>query len=369
MKNLTVTIVLIVLFVSCGEKSTNPEVNSFKVAGKILYKNKPIEYATVSLNELPNLTAHSDANGNFQINNVPKNSYNLKIQKTFENGSYLSKSSTLEVNNNIFLDSLRLPNSAVLYEAKNVSDSEALISWSPTDANDFREYKLFRHNSSGIDENIGTLVHVSTSITDTIFKQSKLEPLTDYYYRVYIMNEYGKLGGSNIIKLTTLNKNLIQNGDFEEVGNDALPTKWEFRSNKDIFKIIVGNQAHSGNNYLLINPTRYVYDLSWGSLRYRIPYKELVSASQYTITFWYYIEELDGNSQLMIEFKQEQSTFIFDSIKGEGKGIWKKYERIFTAPSNISADYYLEFETQVNIPYNYERWKVRIDNVSLLKKD
>ncbi len=369
MRNLLLILFVIIFIVSCNEKSTNPESNLFKVAGKVIYKNKPVENATISLNELQNYTTQSDVNGNFQITNVPKASYNLKVQKIFENGSYLSKSSTLEVNNDIYLDALRLPTGVTLYEAKNVTASEASISWSPTDANDFREYKLFRHVSSGIDENTGTLVHVSTSIVDTIFKDSKLEPLKDYYYRVYTMNEYGKLGGSNICKLTTQNNNLIQNGDFEEVGIDSLPTTWDFRSNKDIFKIIIGNQAHSGNNYLLINPTRYVYDSSWGSLQYLVPYTNLISGSQYTISFWYYVEELAGNSELFIEFDEEQSTFIWDSITNQQTGVWKKYERTFTAPLNISSDYFLRFEVHVNLPYNQEPWKMRIDDVSLFKKD
>ncbi|AFN73826.1 hypothetical protein MROS_0583 [Melioribacter roseus P3M-2] len=362
-------IVFLALFVSCNEKGTNHETKSFKVSGKILYKNKPLENATVSLNDMLNFTTQSDVNGNFQIDNVPQDSYNLKVQKTFENGSYLSTNSTLEVNNDIYLNALRLPTGVTLYPAQNVTDSEALISWSPTDANDFREYKLFRHTSPGIDENTGSLIYVSTSINDTIFTDINLEPLKTYYYRIYLMNEYGKLGGSNIISIVTENRNIISNGDFEEVGNDSLPTEWIFRDNKDIYKLVQSDESYSGNNYLLINPTRYVYDLSWGSLRYRVPYTELVSGSQYTISFWYFVEELEGNSQLMIEFKPEQLTFIFDTITGEEKGIWKKYERTFTAPSNIFSDYYLEFETQVNIPYNNELWKVRIDDVSLIKKE
>ncbi|MCK9282081.1 MAG: carbohydrate binding domain-containing protein, partial [Melioribacteraceae bacterium] len=308
-------------------------------------------------------------NGNFLISNVPKATYDLKIQKTFIDGSYLSTTSSLDVNNDIYLSSLQLPNGVILYKAKNVSASQAIISWSPTNANDFREYKLFRHISSGIDENTGTLVHVSTAIADTTFTDTNLEPLKNYYYRIYLMNEYGKLGGSNIIGITTENKNLISNGDFENIGTDGLPTEWIFRDNKDIFSTLVSSDSYSGNNYLLINPTKYVYDLSWGSMRYRIPYTSLVPGEQYTISFWYYIEALEGNSTLMIELKPEQSTFIFDSVTGQESGVWKKYERTFTAPSDNSKDYYLELETQVHIPYNQELWKVRIDDVKLLKSE
>lgn len=360
-------IALLILLLSCSDNTTNPESNLFKVSGKLVYNNKPLENATISLNDVLNYTTSSGINGDFQISEVPMGKYNFKVQKTFENGSFLSKTSSLEVNNDINLNSLLLPKGITIYPAKNITSSSASISWSSSNANDFREYKLYRHTSSGIDETTGTLVTVSTSLIDTVFTDTKLEPIKDYYYRIYVMNEFGKLGGSNVVKIKTQNTNLIQNGDFEELGSDNLPTKWNFRDNKDIFKIISSNQAESGNNYLQINPTRYVYDLSWGSLQYRVPFTSLISGSQYTLSFWYYIDELVGNSELFIEFDQEQSTFIWDTITNKPKGSWLKYERTFTAPLNISSDLFLRFEVRVNIPYNHELWKVRIDNVSLSK--
>jgi len=75
--------------------------------------------------------------------------------------------------------------------------------------NNFYEYKIYRHYHTGLDENTGTLIHVSTSADDTIFNdigtdlEYGLTPATTYYYRVYINNNFGRLGGSNIIGVTT----------------------------------------------------------------------------------------------------------------------------------------------------------------------
>ena len=367
MNKIILMLILGSFFLSCSEKSTNPEQTEFSLSGNLIHDNKSLSNATVSLDNKINFTTTSNSDGRFTINNIPKGEYNLIIEKTFDNGSFLEKSTVVEVNSDVDLKEIKLPLGVYMYEPKNLTSSEVTILWSPTEANDFREYKLFRNTTSGIDENNGTLVHVSTTINDTSFVDTNLNPLSDYFYRVYIMNEFGKLGGSNIVKITTSNNSLIENGDFEEVGVDSLPTKWDFRNNLDIFDVISDGEAYSGQNYLLINPNRYVYDLSWGSLQYRVPYTNLVPDSQYSIEFWYYIDELNGNAELFVEFNPEQSTSIWDRITNQQQYEWLQYERSFTVPSNISEDYYLRFEVRVNIPYNNEPYIVRIDNVSITK--
>ena len=161
MKNILFIISSVVFIISCTEKSTNPDSDLFKVSGKLIYNNKPLENATISLNDAVNYTTLSNINGDFQITKVPKGKYNFKIQKTFENGSFLSKTSSLEVNNDTNMDALLLPKGITIYPAKNITSSSAIISWSASNANDFREYKLYRHTTSGIDETTGTLVNVS----------------------------------------------------------------------------------------------------------------------------------------------------------------------------------------------------------------
>jgi len=71
-----------------------------------------------------------------------------------------------------------------------------------SDADDFREYKLYRHSTSGFDESTGELLHISTFRNDTSFTDS-IPHSSTYYYRLYQMNEYGRLGGSNIVKISS----------------------------------------------------------------------------------------------------------------------------------------------------------------------
>jgi len=189
---LIVFLILSVIF-SCKKNNTDP-TKSYSVSGKIISDSKPIENATVSLNDKINFTTQSNSEGDFIINDVPEGEYTLNIEKTQPDGSYIKKSSDISVLNNINFESLLLPKGVKLSNPFDVTSTTMHLSWSPTDANDFREYKLYSHTTSGLDENTGTLVHVATAINDTQFTVTNLNPLTDYFFRVYIMNEFGKLG-------------------------------------------------------------------------------------------------------------------------------------------------------------------------------
>ena len=86
-----------------------------------------------------------------------------------EDGTFIERATDISVFADVFLDALRLPKAVFCYDPTNVSANSATISWSATDAADFREYKLFRHTTSGQDETTGELVHVATEIQDTVF--------------------------------------------------------------------------------------------------------------------------------------------------------------------------------------------------------
>ena len=131
------------------------------------------------------------------------------------------KTVDLSVNEDIELNDLRLPKAVILYEATGVTEIDSEIAWSPTDDSEFREYKLYRHNTTGLDETTGLLIHVATSVNDTTFTDTDLTPLSDYYYRVFVLDDFGRIGGSNIIGITTEEAILLKNGGFESIENNV----------------------------------------------------------------------------------------------------------------------------------------------------
>jgi hypothetical protein len=212
-------------FLSCKDNSQDPQ-GKYSVSGTVVSRNIPVAKATVSLNNRGDLSTESDAAGRFTLTSVPEGNYSLNIKKANTDGSFIEKTSNISVTGETILQSLILPRGVVLLQPTNITGTSMRIAWNATDANDFREYKLFRHLTSGLDESTGTLIHVATAINDTAFDESNLQPLTRYYYRIYIMNDYGRLGGSNIVSSATTNLNYVVNGDFEN--NTGLQNWWNF---------------------------------------------------------------------------------------------------------------------------------------------
>ena len=108
------------------------------------------------------------------------------------------------------------------------SNGMVALSWLRTDAADFREYKVYRRDSPGIDEIAGELIFVSTARNDATFVDTDALAGTRYYYRVYVMNDSGRLGGSNIVSADVTTDNLIPDGGFESA--DWL-SDWQVISN------------------------------------------------------------------------------------------------------------------------------------------
>lgn len=256
-KFLCIVILICSMLISCEKDSTNPQL-AFTVSGYVYYLEVPIENVTISIDEK---SINTNSDGFFKITGVSSGDHELKMRKNFNNllksgentSGFIEKTINISVYEDIELSYLKLPKAVYLYEAMDITESSAKISWSPTDAEDFREYKLYRHSTSGLDETTGTLVHISTSLTDTSFVDNQLNPFQFYYYRVYVMNEYGRIGGSNIIQIQTENVQLIRNGGFEEISGDE-PTDWTLFPNSfgnpENYILIDNTDAFEGNNSL-----------------------------------------------------------------------------------------------------------------------
>ena len=249
-----------ILFGSIFFSCTNEEATIFTVSGQVYYLGEPIEDVAVSIDDQYNWTVQTDADGFFNISSVSSGEHQLNMKKNLiglqntanDTSGFTEKTINISVHEDLELSYLKLPKAVLLHEPTDVTESRAFISWSPTDDEEFREYKLFRHHSSGLDETTGTLVHVSTFLSDTSFSDEQLDPFQNYYYRVYVMNEYGRIGGSNIVSLQTLNSQLISNGGFEELSG-GVPMDWQLIPNSgdpENYIQIDPNNAFEGNNSL-----------------------------------------------------------------------------------------------------------------------
>ena len=206
--------IVLLLLVGCNENSMNTAA-SFKLSGKVYYEGARAQDVLIRLDESPAYTTTTDQAGYFEFNNLEGGSHSLNIFKEVTGDAYSTITIPVELNQDVYLNQLLLPKGVQILPPEDISSSSMRLKWTATDAVDFREYKIYQHENSGLDETTGTLIHVSTSIDDTVFTAFSLSPFNTYYFRVYVMNEYGKLGGSNIVSGKTQNVNLIVNGGFE----------------------------------------------------------------------------------------------------------------------------------------------------------
>ena len=204
--------ILALLFFNCSEEPTNP-TGSFKVSGIIYQNNQTVSNISLQLTKNDEVIqeTNSDEKGYFEFKNIAKERYTIVTKQVLGNGSFLEAPTEIIVNGDLYIESLILPEPVILLEPLSFTASSIELHWTPYTGEGFYEYKVYRHNSTALDETTGTLIHIATSANDTTFLDMGQENGntgglfrdTEFYYRVYVNNEYGKMGGSNILKAKT----------------------------------------------------------------------------------------------------------------------------------------------------------------------
>ena len=255
----------LVLLSGCKEESTNPNTDLYTISGKITNAYGSVANAKVAIDNKTNWEAKTSASGEFSISNVSSGNRTIYVRKKGQDEEFVEINYPIFVNTNLTLNNLILPIPVRLYPPANITQTEMMIIWNQTDAQDFREYKLYRRDTPGLDETTGELIFVSTAKKDTSFVDENLIPYETYYYRVYLMNEFGRMGGSNIASASTLGGNLIPDGEFEIVG--SVNDNWhEYWGGQRIFDYddsvkVEGNYALKGQNTYGDNTTMVLNNL------------------------------------------------------------------------------------------------------------
>jgi len=351
-----------ILFLSCKEESVTP-TSGYSVSGTVYSKGNLVEGASISIKNSSNLKTRTDVNGKFKLLNIPKGNHELTISKSSAEGGFSERTASITVEDDMTIDNLILPVGVILYEPTEITDRTLKLKWSQTDASDFREYKIYQHNTSGLDETTGTLIHVATSITDTTFEVPNLNALEKYFYRVYAMNEYGRLGGSNIVNTTTLNRQIIKNGSFEVLNSSTgYPENWDC----DVFGsfwLVDSIIAQDGKYSLSVHDQSGVI-MPWQA----ISPKELIAGSRYKLTYWVKHDEFKTSNyaeEFAIFMDNEEFTWHIqiNTVSGPTPvSDWKEFTYEFTVPLAETSNFNILLYFLL-APDTYA-W---IDNISLIK--
>ncbi len=201
MKKFLVVFCFVSILTSCNKDKLIE--GDLTVSGYLTNGENPVANAIIDIDDLAQYQVTSNKEGFFEIKNVAKGAHKLNYKVGPDEGSFSKITERIEVNDDLLLESLMLPDPVTLYDPEiqgGLESNQVSLSWDKYTGTDFREYKLYKHSSSGLDETTGELLHVATSANDTVFTTT-LPYSSVTYFRVFVLDDFGLLGGSNIIEV------------------------------------------------------------------------------------------------------------------------------------------------------------------------
>jgi hypothetical protein len=291
--------------------------SAYNVSGKLTSEGKLLEDASVDIDGLEQYKTETNTEGFFLIKQVTIGAHDLNTYKRLEDGSFIKKSYGIVLtDDDLNLEALLLPNPVCIDTiVLDSTTNKATIKWNRSTADDFREYKLYSHATSGLDETTGLLEHVATSVYDTV-KEIQLSNNTESFFRVFILNDYGQLGGSNIKSVQGLNLNLLPGGDFED--QRVFDDYWNILSGS---VALIDTDYYEGSSCLhmrnVIIPEEFSVEESLVETSVRFE-----SNTMYEISFWYRltgIARMDYHT-LYFYYYQDEANHIETNLSFEPDG-------------------------------------------------
>lgn len=366
MKQILILLQAILLFslISCKSSTTSEPEGNLKVSGSIIIDGNPVDSAIVQIDQVFNWKTTTNSAGKFQVQGVTKGTHTFQALKKSDNGEVVSQTTDIVVGNeDLTLGEIQLPKPSKLYplDSLSVSTNGIHLTWSKSDDLDFREYKVFRKTDAGLDENTGELIFVSTSNSDTQFVDNSFSSGLTYYYRVFILSAYGKLGGSNLVNIKTPPQNYIVNGDFEESSDLSFPDNWTYHpsDNQQQYLSISTVEKYTGNRSLhlsVFDTSSDYYGIHTAWMNQNIETVALPKNIKYKFSFW--AKSNIGKPIVYLVFSDD-SRKDFEIPSGGG---WQQYSTTFTLAENVTnIKVYIAAFGEFRENYRIEGWVDRMD--------
>lgn len=339
---------LVILVWSCSDQTT--ETRILQSVGGIIYENDMRSKGSqVFIDNKKKFSVTTNTRGEFTIFNVPDGMHRLRVLKNHPNGSFSEINKSFFLSSDTVFDGLVLPEPTNLYEIKSISGTALKIEWSKSYTSGYREYKIYRDLNPALDEQSGELVYVTVDKNDTSFIDQKLNHNEIYYYRVFILNEYGLLGGSNIVSGTTDNENLFVDGGFE-LDNTISENRI---IEKEAQKVSIDtNIAFEGQRSLRFNMNQKGYVRMYHKL-----FNNLKKYSYYDISFYYRVEgpvdEKWSNFRVGFKYMGEFHSFkkytLFESKDTYEENTWYYFDRTIVITEERPIEFFIEVNNMNNL--------------------
>lgn len=116
------------------------------------------------------------------------------------------------------------PAPVTLQEPVGITGTGMTLSWEMSSSSDFGSYRLYRSLTPLVGED-AQLIYESPDPEALEFIDSDLEPATAHYYRLYVVDSWGIVTGSNVVNGTTLDSeapecDILRSHTWRAVGSD-----------------------------------------------------------------------------------------------------------------------------------------------------
>ena len=325
---------LLSLLIATGCNKDNPSEpeGKYKVIGKIVLDDQPLVGATVQIDSILNWTTQTDEGGEFEISGVTGGKHLFTTYKQIVDEKVVAKRDYILVSEDVTdVGTITLPTPPQMYaiDSTNVSWEIVPLYWSRSIDPEFREYKLYRRDTPGLDETTGELIFVSTSISDTHFVDTKFETGRTYYYRVYILSAFGKMGGSNLVHVQTPLRNFVQNGGFEQTHDGIHPDYWEHAFNPPQADFRIDSMTVVEGKYS-VQCQREDSQYLGATFKHTINGENLTPASKYRISVFM---KSETNESLYFLLRDYKELHIYEPNNSNTE--WKEFSREFVMPNGV----------------------------------
>jgi hypothetical protein len=174
------------------------------------------------------------------------------------------------------------------------------------------------------------------------------------------MNEYGKLGGSNIISAETQNSEIIKNGGFEELDPETgYPDYWRYYNSLIGYYFVESAVKYEGSYSIRIeNAPGVNYYLQLVDPKMLVPY------SHYILRYWIRHDALAGGDEFAVFINTIEFNWHVQVNTIQGPKVasdWTMFEYEFTAPDVNTSMFSFGFYFYIT---GGNAW---LDNISLKK--
>ncbi|MCD6206167.1 MAG: fibronectin type III domain-containing protein [Candidatus Marinimicrobia bacterium] len=147
----------------------------------------------------PYQTVHTDDGSNADTSWVTP--WGLDENKTYYYRLQVAETGGLSSYSNVVFAATKLPEPVVLRESYVATKLTATISWYQS-SEDVKYYRIHRNRSASVGNSLADSVG-AVSAAHSSFVDTGLTSLTNYYYKVFVVDEAGYEAGSNVIRVET----------------------------------------------------------------------------------------------------------------------------------------------------------------------